>query len=217
MKNYRLVVIRHGHTEGNETARYIGKTDIPLSKNGISEIENIAKEFEYPCVEKVYSSPTLRCIQTARILFPDTELVTLDGMRELDFGKFENKSVEELIDLPEYKEWLKGGLDNDAHGGETIREMIGRTVAAINDILEDMMSMEIYDAAVVTHSGIIMNMLSCFGLPRMEPMKFACDVGEGYVIAFNLQMWQTGGVFEIMGKVPVPKDSEEEFSENEED
>ena len=217
MKNYRLVVIRHGHTEGNETARYIGKTDIPLSKNGLSEIENIAKEYEYPYVEKVYSSPTLRCIQTARILFPDTELVTLDGMRELDFGRFENKSVEELIDLPEYKEWLKGGLDNNAHGGETIREMIGRTVAAINDILEDMMSMEIYDAAVVTHSGIIMNMLSCFGLPRMEPMKFACDVGEGYVIAFNLQMWQTGGVFEIMGKVPVPKDSEEEFSENEED
>lgn len=213
MKNYRLVVIRHGHTEGNETARYIGKTDIPLSKNGLNEIENIAKEFEYPYVEKVYSSPTLRCIQTARILFPDTELVTLDGIRELDFGRFENKSVEELIELPEYKEWLKGGLDNNAHGGETIREMIGRTVAAINDILEDMMSMEIYDAAVVTHSGIIMNMLSCFGLPRMEPMKFACDVGEGYVIAFNLQMWQTGGVFEIMGKVPVPKDYEENEEE----
>lgn len=213
MKSYRLTIIRHGHTEGNENGRYIGTTDIPLSKNGIAELEKIADEYEYPYVEKVYSSPLLRCIQTARILFPDTELVTLDGIKELDFGQFENKSVDELIDLEEYKEWLKGGLDNRAHGGETIREMIGRTVAAFNDILEDMMAMEIFDAAVVTHSGIMMNMLSCFGLPRMEPMKYACDVGEGYVISVNLQMWQTGGLFEIMGKVPVLKDSEEETEE----
>ena len=213
MKSYRLTIIRHGHTEGNENGRYIGTTDIPLSKNGIEELEKIAAEYEYPYVEKVYSSPLLRCIQTARILFPDTELVTLDGIKELDFGQFENKSVDELIDLEEYKEWLKGGLDNRAHGGETIREMIGRTVAAFNDILEDMMAMEIFDAAVVTHSGIMMNMLSCFGLPRMEPMKYACEVGEGYVISVNLQMWQTGGLFEIMGKVPVLKDSEEETEE----
>ncbi|MGN0653928.1 MAG: histidine phosphatase family protein [Oscillospiraceae bacterium] len=213
MKSYRLTIIRHGHTEGNENGRYIGTTDIPLSKNGIAELEKIAAEYEYPYVEKVYSSPLLRCIQTARILYPDTELVTLDGIKELDFGQFENKSVDELIDLEEYKEWLKGGLDNRAHGGETIREMIGRTVAAFNDILEDMMAMEIFDAAVVTHSGIMMNMLSCFGLPRMEPMKYACDVGEGYVISVNLQMWQTGGLFEIMGKVPVLKDSEEETEE----
>ena len=213
MKSYRLTIIRHGHTEGNENGRYIGTTDIPLSKNGIAELEKIADEYEYPYVEKVYSSPLLRCIQTARILFPDTELVTLDGIKELDLGQFENKSVDELIDLEEYKEWLKGGLDNRAHGGETIREMIGRTVAAFNDILEDMMAMEIFDAAVVTHSGIMMNMLSCFGLPRMEPMKYACDVGEGYVISVNLQMWQTGGLFEIMGKVPVLKDSEEETEE----
>ena len=213
MKSYRLTIIRHGHTEGNENGRYIGTTDIPLSKNGIEELEKIAAEYEYPYVEKVYSSPLLRCIQTARILYPDTELVTLDGIKELDFGQFENKSVDELIDLEEYKEWLKGGLDNRAHGGETIREMIGRTVAAFNDILEDMMAMEIFDAAVVTHSGIMMNMLSCFGLPRMEPMKYACDVGEGYVISVNLQMWQTGGLFEIMGKVPVLKDSEEETEE----
>lgn len=213
MKSYRLTIIRHGHTEGNENGRYIGTTDIPLSKNGIAELEKIVAEYEYPYVEKVYSSPLLRCIQTARILFPDTELVTLDGIKELDLGQFENKSVDELIDLEEYKEWLKGGLDNRAHGGETIREMIGRTVAAFNDILEDMMAMEIFDAAVVTHSGIMMNMLSCFGLPRMEPMKYACDVGEGYVISVNLQMWQTGGLFEIMGKVPVLKDSEEETEE----
>ena len=213
MKSYRLTIIRHGHTEGNEIGRYIGTTDIPLSKNGIEELEKIAAEYEYPYVEKVYSSPLLRCIQTARILFPDTELVTLDGIKELDFGQFENKSVDELIDLEEYKEWLKGGLDNRAHGGETIREMIGRTVAAFNDILEDMMAMEIFDAAVVTHSGIMMNMLSCFGLSRMEPMKYACEVGEGYVISVNLQMWQTGGLFEIMGKVPVLKDSEEETEE----
>lgn len=202
MKSYRLNIIRHGHTEGNEKAQYIGITDIPLSDAGREELRKKAEELEYPKVEKVYSSPLLRCIQTANIIFPDRELVTLEGLREIDFGDFEGQSVEDLIDLECYKEWLKGGLDNKSHNGETIREMIGRTFGAFNDILQDMMSMDLHDCAIVTHSGIMMNMLSCFGLPKMEPMKFACDVGEGYSISVNLQMWQTGGVFEITGKIP---------------
>jgi alpha-ribazole phosphatase len=213
MKNYRLVVIRHGHTEGNETARYIGKTDIPLSKNGLNEIENIAKEFEYPYVKKVYSSPTLRCIQTARILFPDTELVTLDGIRELDFGKFENRSVEELIDLPEYKEWLKGGLDKRPPNGESMEELCVRTYKALNEIVMDMMNDGITHSAVITHAGIISNMLSCFGLPKTNPKEISCPSGEGFEIIVTAKMWQQSQAFEILGVVPYDRIDDEPLDE----
>lgn len=210
MRNYRITIIRHGQTEGNEKALYIGKTDLPLSQKGVDEVKALCDENEYPWVTKVYTSPLKRCVQTAALIFPDKEISVVDGLAEMDFGDFDGKSVDELAGLDEYKEWLKGGLDNKAHGGETIREMIGRTLAAFNEILTDMMDDGIYDAAIITHSGILMNMLSCFGLPRMEPMEFACGAGEGYAISVDLRLWQTGGVFEILGQVPCIKESEED-------
>ena len=49
-------------------------------------------EFVYPNVARVYSSPLLRCRETAEILFPDTTLQTVDNLIEMDFGDFEGKS-----------------------------------------------------------------------------------------------------------------------------
>ena len=66
----------------------------------------------------------------------------------------------------------------------------------------DMMKENIHEAGVVTHSGILMNLMSCFGLPKMKPMDFACEPGEGYMVNVSAMLWQNGGVFEIIGKVP---------------
>ena len=66
-------------------------------------------EYEYPKVQRVYSSPMKRCIETAEIIYPYRELQIVENMTELDFGEFDGKSVQELIDRDDYKEWLKGG------------------------------------------------------------------------------------------------------------
>lgn len=202
MKGYRLSIIRHGKTEANETARYIGTTDLPLSESGRNELIEKHEVNDYPKVQKVYSSPLMRCKETAEIIFPDRELMTVEGLREIDFGDFENQSVEDLIELDCYKEWLKGGIDNAPPDGESIRSMIERSYNALNIILADMMKEGLTHCGIVTHSGIIMNMLSCFGLPKMKPMEFACEVGEGYEIIITAKLWQTGNVFEILGRIP---------------
>ncbi|HNX63580.1 MAG TPA: histidine phosphatase family protein [Oscillospiraceae bacterium] len=202
MKGYRLSIIRHGKTEANETARYIGTTDLPLSESGRNELIEKYEINDYPKIQKVYSSPLIRCKETAEIIFPDRELMTVDGLREIDFGDFENQSVEDLIELDCYKEWLKGGIDNAPPDGESIRSMIERSYNALNIILADMMKEGLTHCGIVTHSGIIMNMLSCFGLPKMKPMEFACEVGEGYEIIITAKLWQTGNVFEILGRIP---------------
>lgn len=202
MKGYRLSIIRHGKTAANDDGRYIGTTDLPLTPAGREELIEKAETREYPKVQKVYSSPLKRCIQTAAIVFPDRELVTLDGLREMDFGDFEGQSVEDLIDLDCYKNWLKGGLDNAPPEGESLGDMIERSYKALQDILADMMKEELSHCAVVTHSGIMMNMLSCFGLPKMKPLEFASEVGEGYEIFLTAQLWQMGNVFEILGEIP---------------
>lgn len=202
MKGYRLSILRHGITEANENGIYIGKTDLPLSENGREALQEKYETHEYPKVQRVYTSPLERAVQSAEILFPDRELVIVDDLREMDFGVFENLAVDDLIELDSYKKWLKGGLDNPPPNGESLRNMMLRCYSALNLMILDMMKEGITHAGAVTHSGILMNMMSCFGLPKMKPMEFACDPGEGYEILVSAMMWQNGNTFEILGKIP---------------
>ena len=79
-----IVLIRHGKTEGNKEKRYIGRTDQPLSEEGIAGIkENLGR---YPSVEKVYASPMKRTRQTAELIYPGQASELVDGLREMDMG-----------------------------------------------------------------------------------------------------------------------------------
>ena len=64
-----------------------------------------------------------------------------------------------------------------------------------------MMKEHISRAAVITHSGVIMNLLAGYGLPKGKPADFALKQGEGFAINLSTFLWQKGPVFEIIGKI----------------
>ena len=97
MKGYRISLIRHGQTIANERGIYIGRTDYPLSEKGRSELAAKLDEFEYPKVQRVYSSPLRRCMETAEILFPYRELLTVSDLQEMVFVDFDWKDVSTLF------------------------------------------------------------------------------------------------------------------------
>ena len=202
MKGYHIRIFRHGITDANENGIYIGKTDLPLSEAGREALMDKYEQLDYPKVQRVYSSPLERAVQTAEIIFPEREIVIVDDLREMDFGVFEGLPAEELVRLDSFKKWLKGGLDNPPPNGETLRSMMLRCYSALNLMILDMMKEGFTHAGAVTHSGILMNMLSCFGLPKKKPMEFSCEPGEGYEILVTAMMWQNSSAFEILGKVP---------------
>ncbi len=202
MKGYHISIFRHGITDANENGIYIGKTALPLSEAGREALMDKYEQLDYPKVQRVYSSPLERAVQTAEIIFPEREIVIVDDLREMDFGVFEGLPAEELVRLDSFKKWLKGGLDNPPPNGETLRSMMLRCYSALNLMILDMMKEGFTHAGVVTHSGILMNMLSCFGLPKKKPMEFSCEPGEGYEILVTAMMWQNSSAFEILGKVP---------------
>ena len=204
MKGYRLSIIRHGLTVANDKAIYLGsRTDYSLSKKGISQIVNKMDEYEYPKVQRVYSSPMKRCIETAEIIYPYRELQIVENMTELDFGEFDGKSVQELIDRDDYKEWLKGGTpDKRAPGGESMEELLLRLFKGLHEIITDMMDEELTHCALITHSGLVTNILSAFGLPKIDPKELTCAPGEGFEILMTAKMWQQSQAFEILGRIP---------------
>ena len=210
MKGYRISVIRHGLTDANEMGIYIGKTDMPLSSKGAADLASKMDEFDYPSVHRVYTSPLLRCRETADILFPETEIVPVDEFRELDLGEFEGKTVEELLKRDDYKAWLKGGKDCRPPKGESLEEMTARTYVGLHNIIIDMMESGLTHCALVTHGGIISNMLAGFGIPKYKPTEINAEPGGGFDILVTAQMWLNSQSFEILGYCPYDRIEEDD-------
>ena len=95
MKTFKLHLIRHGMTAGNLQGLYIGSgTDIPLCDEGRAQLKELKERFEYPQVDTVFSSPLVRAVETANILFPNAgHQFTVHDLREAGFGVFENRPV----------------------------------------------------------------------------------------------------------------------------
>ena len=93
MRTLKIHLIRHGATDANYDGRYIGcKTDLPLAPEGLNELRLLKDDIDYPEIERLYSSPMLRCRQTGAVLYPDFEPVTVEELKEYDFGSFENRA-----------------------------------------------------------------------------------------------------------------------------
>ena len=73
-----------------------------------------------------------------------------------------------------------------------------------------MMHTGITRAAVITHAGIISNLLTGFGLPKYDPKYLTAGAGEGFDIMVSAQMWLSSQAFEILGYCPYERMAGEE-------
>ena len=167
MKNYVLHFIRHGRTEHQRQGVYMGRrTGSELSAEGIGELLALRREYDYPSAEVVFSSPLPHCLQTADFLYPESRLMVVDELAEMDFGVYEGKSLEELKDDPEFGRWLADSHHQKPPEGESGEEFLIRIQAAVAAMIDYMAQNEIFEAAVVTHGGVIATLMSTLGLPR---------------------------------------------------
>ena len=152
MKTFKLHLIRHGMTAGNLQGLYIGSgTDIPLCDEGRAQLNELKERFEYPQVDTVFSSPLLRAVETANILFPDAKhTFTVHDLREAGFGKFENKPVKELVHDEDFKKWITPGSGYVPEGAEPTDQFHARCAESLMKLFEYMIRMDVTEAACVT-------------------------------------------------------------------
>ena len=195
-----LLLLRHSIAEGNQDKRYLGcRTDTLLRPEGEALAQEKAAKLP-PC-QALYTSSMLRALQTGCILFPDLEPEIIPGMEEMDFGDFEGKKQSDIAELPEYIEWIKGGMDACPPNGEKFGDFSLRCISGLDVIFSDMMAKDVTRAAVVTHGGVITNLLSGYGLPKGRPADYMCGPGEGFEIILSTFLWQKGPAFEISGRI----------------
>lgn len=208
MRSYRIYLLRHGKIDERFEGRYIGKTDVDLSLQGITELRNLSKNYEYPTIGKLYSSPLKRCLQTCGILYPNMQINTVSDISEYDFGDYEDKSITELKDNEYFLNWCEGKNDGSKANLENSSLFSNRIRQGFDTIIKDMMKNKISSSAVITHGGVIMSILAMCGLPRMNPTNWNTENGHGYSILINAALWGNTATFEICDKLPYNKNEE---------
>lgn len=196
MKTLKIHLIRHGITDANILGQYIGcKTDLPLSPEGLNELRLLKENMEYPEIERLYSSPMLRCRQTGAVLFPDKEIISVENLKEYDFGDFEGKTAAQLENNPEFLAWTQG--KTSAPNGETNAEFIKRLCIGLNQVVLDMLEKGVENAGIIMHGGAIMMLLGATAVPRRKPVEWTADSGRGYSLLITPSLYHKSGIVEV--------------------
>lgn len=197
MKTLKIHLIRHGLTDANILGQYIGcRTDAPLSPEGLNELRMLKENTNYPEIELLYSSPMLRCKQTAAVLYPDTEIITAELLKEYDFGAFEGKTADQLQNDPDFIDWASGKTAAPPDG-EDNTEFIQRLCLCLKAVVLDMLDKGKTEAGIIMHGGAIMMLLGATAVPRHRPVEWTCDPGRGYSLLITPSLYHKSGVVEV--------------------
>jgi phosphoserine phosphatase len=137
----KVLLVRHGHVEGIEPARFRGRSDVPLTEQGRSQAraaaECIAERWR-PSV--VYVSPLERCVQTAREICAASSApsVVVEDLNDLDYGAWRWKTHAEVrAQWPElFDRWFAAPQLVRFPEGESLQELIARTADVLRMVLE---------------------------------------------------------------------------------
>ncbi len=202
MKTYTLYLFRHGITKGNINAQYIGHTDYPLTMGGIEDLKKIKSQHHYPNVDAVFVSPLKRAVQSAEIMFEKNNKIVIDDFIEYNFGEFEECTAEDLKDNEDFKNWLHGDIQTRPPHGESNAEFIHRVCDAFEKVVDGCIKTGTENFAIVTHAGVIMTILSCYGLPEAPMAHWQMDAGYGYKLRITPSLWMQSRKIEVADTSP---------------
>ena len=180
-----LALIRHGETQANKERRYLGKTDEALSESGIEILRSYQAQNRYPDVKYLFVSPMKRCMETAKILYPELCPVIIQEWEEMDFGEFEYKNYEELKNDVRYQKWIDSGGLLNFPDGESREHFIMRCETGLMKMCDRLHQMtgtdtnESIQVGIIAHGGTVMALLHSFG--RADYFDSQISNGRGYL------------------------------------
>ena len=161
----RLYLIRHAVTAETGVTLSGRQSGIPLSPAGVTMAEHLAGEIGDVPVRALYTSPILRCRQTARPIGAAWALVPTvhRGLIEADYGAWSGRSLKSLYRLKAWQRLMESASRFRFPQGETLEEVQRRAVATVEALAERHGR---HADAAVSHAAVIRVMLAhYFGMP----------------------------------------------------
>lgn len=173
-----LYLIRHA-----DSTYTIDERNRPISEKGKEDVNRLRKLFNHIHIDKIYSSPYKRAIQTVEgIAFErNLEIDLVEDMRERTKtqGKLDNffENVKKLWEKPSF----------NFEGGESNIEAQTRGIKALNNLLDENMGKSF---VIASHGDIMSLMLNHYDSEYEYNFWRQLDMPDAYALVFensNLQ------------------------------
>lgn len=203
----QLFLVRHGETDWNAERRIQGQSESSLNANGREQAEQLRPLVESLGISAIYSSSSVRTVQTAEILTAniDLPLIKKDNLREIHLGPWEQllwsdveqSSSREFINFRDYPHLF------NLEGAETFSELRDRGIAGLEAIIQQQKQANAEPDSkilVVSHGALISAVLAglasvCLSRHRKHPPLGNCSVSEVHVDAKDqLQVVSVAGM-----------------------
>jgi broad specificity phosphatase PhoE len=166
----KLILIRHGETDGQSSVRYYGSTDVDLSAAGRDQMRKAGAALRQHAIDIWVASSLQRSWKGAQIASGGAAVRIERNFREIHFGSWEGLTAEEIQarDPVRYEDWQNGAPGFEYPGGEPraeFRERIAKGLAALN-------ATGMRSAACVLHKGVIREIVRALtdtALDRSKP------------------------------------------------
>jgi len=153
LKPTRLILLRHGKTEGTPGVLY-SQQDVPLSQEGLAQTETLVSGLAKVPIQAIYSSDLSRARVAAEALARLTKapLEITPALREIHFGAWTGKHFQELLALPEFQARLANPEEISPPGGESLKDLASRVQKVVEEICTRHPGELV---AVFTHGGVL--------------------------------------------------------------
>ncbi|MDD2553105.1 MAG: histidine phosphatase family protein [Desulfotomaculaceae bacterium] len=174
----RIYMIRHGETVWNVASKLQGHANVTLSDNGRRQAELLGRRLAGLKFDGFYASDLARAYETAGIIAQyhnNHDIKSLPELREINFGRWEGFSINEIQVLypKEIKQWWKTPLRTRLPGGESLGDVVKRTVTVVKNIVE---SRSGGNVLLVTHGGVIRSVVgTVLGMDLNEHWRLRQD------------------------------------------
>ncbi|MFJ7287573.1 histidine phosphatase family protein [Curtobacterium sp. AB451] len=147
-----LVLVRHGETEWSKSGQHTGRTDIPLTDNGIEQAKRAGRYLADRTFALALSSPLQRARDTAALIGLDPELD--EDLYEWDYGAYEGLTTPQIKVLRHgpWDLWADGVPAGDTPGENAaeVRVRVERVLDQVRPVLA-----EGQDAVIVAHGHVL--------------------------------------------------------------
>ena len=160
----KLYFVRHGESTANLVQEFSNSGwKHPLTKVGIEQARTAASGLSGLQVDRIYSSPVMRAVQTAQILAESLRapLETNEALREWSVGNYEGTTDPAGWELHRQvqDDWfIHGKLDRRMPGGESFYDIRERFVPFVEGLVRKGRGTD-QSIILVGHGGLYMAML----------------------------------------------------------
>ncbi len=149
----RIVLLRHGNTEGNSHERFHGSSDVALSEEGRAQVLAAGRRLATEVFDRIVASPLRRSWQSAALLSGGASVLLVPEFREIHFGRWEGLTAQEIEaqDPVLYRVWREDAPDFEFPGGEHRAAFRERVVKGLGTLAHSGAK----NALVVVHKGVI--------------------------------------------------------------